>query len=621
MRETLAPLSYIPAVLRLIWRASRWYMATWAVLLIVQGLLPAAIVYLIRLLVDEIVGSIGAGVSSENVRPILVLGGLTAGVMLLTEVLRSATEWTRTVLSELVQDHISSLIHEKAVTLDLAFYESPDYHDRLERVRSDANTRSVALLTNFGGVIQHSVTLIAMGSLLIPFGLWLPAILLVSTLPAFLVVFKFNRRLHNWWKVSTPERRWANYYDSMLTYSVVAAELRLFELGSHFRHAYQTLRKKLRTERLALLRQQVFARTAAGFLSLLVPGAVMVWMVWRVLRGLATLGDLVLLYQAFNRGQTLMQTMIGNLGQIYSNSLFVKELFEFLELKPQIVDPPHPISPPAMLKQGIRFQGVEFRYPGSERLALDRFELTVPAGQTVAIVGPNGAGKSTILKLLCRFYDPASGSIELDGIDIRNMSVDDLRRRLTVLFQAPVPHVATVAHNIAFGDLPRNPDDEEIARAAYEAGVDRLIDRLPNKYDTLLGKWFAGGTQLSGGEWQRIALARAFVRQAPIMILDEPTSSMDSWAEIEWLDRFETLAAGRTAIIITHRFTTAMRADIIHVLHNGRIVESGSHHNLMKLGGVYAESWTAQTQSPGLYEDEDTFTQKIHSDSVIKANR
>jgi ATP-binding cassette subfamily B protein len=246
------------------------------------------------------------------------------------------------------------------------------------------------------------------------------------------------------------------------------------------------------------------------------------------------------------------------------------------------------------MQEGICFEQITFRYPGSERVALQDFNLTVPAGQVAAIVGANGAGKSTLVKLLCRFYDPEAGQITLDGINIRDMSLAELRRLITVLFQWPVPYHATAGQNIALGDVQAAPSAAEIAAAARGAGAHEVIARLPREYDTLLGKWFADGTELSGGEWQRIALARAFLRRAQIVVLDEPTSFMDSWAEAEWLARFRALVHGRTALIITHRFTTAMCADVIHVMQNGQIVESGSHDDLLARGGLYAQSWAAQ---------------------------
>jgi ATP-binding cassette subfamily B protein len=590
-------LSYLPRALRLVWKAAKNWTLAWFILLVIQGLLPAATVYLTRLLVDSLVAAMGIGGSWESVQQVLVPATLMAVVMLLTELLQGASEWISSAQSELIQDYISALVHGKSTTVDLAFYESPEDHDRLHRAREDASSRPLELLENIGSLLQNSITLLAMATVLIPYGAWLPMILLVSTLPAFYVVFRFNRRYHLWWQQTTPDRRWTDYYDFMLTYDEVAAELRLFGLGSHFQSAYQALRRRLRTKHLRLIKEQSLARLGAGATALLISGVAMAWMVWQTFQGLATLGDLALFYQAFNQGQSLMRSLLGNVSQIYTNSLFLANLFEFLDLEPQVVDVPNPIAAPSALKEGIRFRQVTFSYPGSERIALQNLNLTIPAGQTVAIVGDNGAGKSTLVKLLCRFYDPEAGAIELDGIDIRNLSLIELRRLIAVLFQLPVNYHATAAENIALGDLSAVPSMAEIEAAARGAGAHEVIARLPQEYDTLLGKWFIDGTDLSGGEWQRIALARAFLRQAQIVVLDEPTSAMDSWAEAKWLERLQKLVRDRTAIIITHRFTTAMRADVIHVMRNGQIVESGSHKELLARGGFYAQSWTAQTQA------------------------
>jgi ATP-binding cassette subfamily B protein len=422
-------------------------------------------------------------------------------------------------------------------------------------------------------------------------------LLFASTLPALLVVVRSSLQNYHWSKRTTSERRRGWYYDWMLTSSDTAAELRLFGLGTHFAAAYQALRGRMRSERLALMRSQGVGQLAATILAMAFSGAALAWMVWRAVLGLITLGDLALFYQAFNRGQGLMRALLLDVGQIYSNSLFLGNLFEFLDLRPGIVDPPAPRPAPAALRDGIRLRDLTFRYPGSQRVALSEFDLFVPAGQTVAIVGANGAGKSTLVKLLCRFYDPEAGAIEFDGIDIRNLALDDLRRMVSVLFQVPVQYQATAAENITLGDAAAAPDAHALQAAARGAGAHELIEQLPQAYDTQLGKWFADGSELSGGEWQRVALARAFLRQAQLILLDEPTSFMDSWAEADWFERLRQLARGRTALIITHRFTIAMRADIIHVMDAGRIVESGSHDELLARDGLYAQSWFEQMRA------------------------
>ncbi len=597
LRSANTVLSHLVKTFSLVWNASGYWTLAWMVLLLVQGLLPAASISLTPRVVNALVQVSGTGISGVSIQKVLVPVGLIAGIMLVGELLNSGSEWIRTAQSELVQDYISGLIHKQSVTVDYGFYEYSEYNDKLNRAREGASGRSLALLESTGSLMQNSVTLLAMAAVLLPYGLWLPTILVISAFPAFFILLYLNKAQYRWSQRTTTDRRWLMYYDYLLTNSTMAAEVRLFDFADYFQSSYQNLRRRLRKEQLKFLKDQTIGRFVAAIIALIITGIALAWMGRQVLLGILTLGDLALFFQAFNQGQGIVKSLLSNLGQIYRNSLFIGNLFEFLQIKPQIISPPNPISTPSVLKEEIRFRQVTFRYPGTQEAVLDNFNLTLPAGKIVAIVGDNGAGKSTLIKLLCRFYDPNSGSIELDGIDLRDFSVKELRRLITVLFQSPIPYYTTAGENIALGDVAAASNQVEIEAAAQASGIHEKISRLPLGYNTMLGKLFPEGTDLSGGQWQRLALARAFFRRAQIIILDEPTSAMDPWAEHDWLERFRSLASGRTAIVITHRFTLAMQADMIHVMRAGQIVESGSHEELLNLDGLYAQSWRDQMQA------------------------
>ncbi len=606
VRKAVSQLPLLTRAIAIVWQVARPWAVTWMLLLVCQGLLPVAIVYLTKLVVDAVVITIQARGQETVVKPVLPLVLILGALMLLVELIRGAINYVRTVQGELLTDHINSIIHAKSVECDLAFYEMADYYDHLHRARSEASHRPVALIDNLGALLQNGITLIAMGAILIPLGPLLTLALFLSTLPAFIVVVRYSLSEYQWRQRTTADERYTWYYDWLMTSLEAAAELRLFGLGKHFQSRYSSLRQRLRTERLQLTRRQSIAELAASLMALVIIGLAMVWMVWRTLHGSISLGQLALVYAAFNQGQRLMRTLLENVGQLYANSLFLGNLFEFLALEPLVIDASsEKATGPKSIESSIVFSNVTFQYPDATTKALDGFQMTIPGGQIVAIVGPNGAGKSTLVKLLCRFYDPNEGSVEIDDRNLKNIPLKHLRSLITVLFQTPFHYNTTVRENILYGELDADFANDRVNAAIRAAGAEEIVARLPNGPDTLLGKWFAGGTELSVGEWQRIALARAFLRQAPIIILDEPTSALDPWAEADWLLRFRKLAQGRTALIITHRFTTAMHADIIHVMNQGRIVESGTHEELLLGKGLYAGSWSQQMKSAdvGLFQE------------------
>lgn len=580
--------------IRLVFRAAPGWAVVSYVLLAVQGLLPVATVYLVRLLVDSLVLALESDGAWAEVQPAVMAAAAMAAVLLLGEVLTSLTVWVKATQADLVQDHIAALVQGQSRRLDLAFYESPEYFDRMYRARVDALGRSVMMIDNLATLAQNCITLIAMAVVLVPYGWWLPLVLFIGTLPAFWVVLGYSIRHYDWRHRVTQDERLASYYDRIVCGRESAAELRVFGFGVYFSEAYDALRKRLRGERYRLNRDQVVSLLFAGVFGLVTTAGALAWMGWKVLHGPQTLGDLALFYQAFNKGQGLFRSLMTSVGRIYGDILFLGALFQFLELEPKVTDSPDAGDEEVQIAREVRFREVTFSYPGAEKPVLEGFNLVIPAGKVVAIVGTNGAGKSTLFKLICRLYDPSSGAVEIDGREIREISLERLRQAVSVLFQEPMHYYVSVAKNIELGDIRQQANRDRVEACARAAGSDRMIRGLPDGYDTLLGRWWKNGRELSVGQWQQLALARAFLRSSPLILLDEPTSPMDSWFESEWMDRFRRLAEGKTAVIITHRLSTAMRADVVHVMVDGRIVESGSHDELLAMRGRYAEAWTTQ---------------------------
>jgi ATP-binding cassette subfamily B protein len=587
----------LPQTLQLIWAATARWTALWLVLLFFQGLLPAIAVYLTKSVVDGLLKAIASSAGLSATDSLLKPAAALATVMVLQVLVGGIIGWVRFLQSEILQDYISRKIHEKSVSVKMSFYDLPEYYDHLHRARDEASHRPAALLEVTGGLLQNTVTSVGVAAVLLPYGVWLPMALFLGSIPSLGLVLQNSLRRQEWNRRSTPQIRTTWYLEHLLTARETAAEVRIFDLGAHFIEAYQTLRQGLRREQSYLVRREAAGELLAALLGMMVGACACGWVVWQAIQGRMTAGALAMFFAAFVQAQALMRSLLQKAGELYTNSLFLGNLFQFLALEAEPARRAGPLpTSTRSLRFGVQFESVDFTYPGTSTKALADFSLDVPAGQTVAIVGPNGAGKSTIVKLLCRFYDPQRGRISIDGADVRERPAAEIRQLVSVLLQEPVRYAMTAAENVG-PDSSFHVGRQAIDSAVRAAAAEGIIDRLPHGYDTLLGKWFDDGVELSAGQWQRIALARAFFRDAPILLLDEPTSAMDSWAEAGWFDRFQEAAgARRTTIIITHRFTTAMRADVIHVMQNGRIVESGSHEKLLALDGQYACSWTRQTR-------------------------
>jgi ATP-binding cassette, subfamily B, bacterial len=588
----------------MIWSAVPRLTALGIFLLIMQGLLPGATVYLTKLTIDSFVQAHNSTDSFAYFNQTFQLFILTGICLLLVEGLGYLSDWTRGAQSEYFSDYLKNLMHTKSSAVDLEFYESPEYHDLMEQARGESQSKPLALLESLGSVVQNTITLVSFAALLFGYGWTIPLLLIAGTLPGLFVSLKFDRLYHYWWKQTANDRRWLMYFDSMLSHGSAAAEMRIFGLSRRFRARFQDLRQRLRTEKFAHLRNQFGAKVMANSLALATAAVAVGWIALKVFYKTATLGDLAVFFQVFNRGQSVLRALLSSIGQTINHSLYLESLFAYLDLETKIASPTAPVEFPAIIKHGVRFRDVTFRYPDEAQPAVSDFNLFIPAGKIVAIVGVNGAGKSTLIKLLSRFYDPQAGAIEIDEIDLREFDVEKLRRSISVLFQFPMQFHETAADSIALGDFMENPPLKTLQAAAESAGAHGFISKLPEKYQTLLGKWFVKGCELSGGEWQRVALARAYFRRSQLIVLDEPTSFMDSWAEADWFERFRRLAKDSTGVVITHRFTIAMRADVIYVLDGGRLIESGTHRDLVKSNGFYAQSWKSQLKAAGDNQNE-----------------
>ncbi len=580
--------------LRFIWRSTPGWTVANATLVVVQGVLPLANLYLLKLLVDSVTASVGAADQGAALNRVLLYVVLMAAFSLLSTVIGLVAGIVSQTQAMIVTDYMQDIVHTRSVAIDLEFYESPEFYDTLRRAQGEASMRPMRILQGLLQLGRDAVSLLAISGLLLSFNWVFVVVLLAAVAPGFVVRIWYSGTLYRWQRARTATERKTWYYTWMLTGEQHAKEIRLFGLGKLFMDRFRDLRVRLRFERLQLARRQAVFSFVAQLASTLAIYGAYALIAHRALSGAISLGDLVMAFQAFQRGQGYLQSALQSLAGLYEDNLFIADLDEFLRLEPHVVSSAHPRPFPRPLARGIAFEGVSFTYPGGTRQALHDITLTIQPGEKIALVGENGSGKTTLIKLLCRLYDPTEGRITLDGIDLRDLALADLRRAISVIMQDYVQYNLTVEDNIWFGNVGAPPDRTRIARVAQESGAHEVVARLPREYDTVLGKMFQDGEQLSIGEWQKIALARAFLRDTEIIILDEPTSALDARAEYEVFRKLHALAEGQTAITISHRFSTVRTADRIVVLDGGRIVEHGPHEVLLRQGGQYAHLFTLQ---------------------------
>lgn len=582
---------------KLVVRAAPGWAALNTVVAVLQGFVPLVSLFLIRLIVDAVAAGITAADHMAAFRQVGLYIGLAALVGLVTAALSSLGALASDALGQLVTDHVADIIHSKSIEVDLEYYESSQYYDVLHHAQNEAPYRPMRIVTDLLETLQGLVSLVAVVGLLITLHWVVALVVFLAALPGALLRARHSDIRYRWERERTSTERRAWYLHWLLTDGAHAAEVRLLGLGPLFRNLFLDLRHTLRAERLHLTKGRAGSDLVAGTVAVLSVFATFAFLAWRTIVGAITLGSMVMYYQALQTGLQAVQRVLSGMAGLYEDSLFLTSFHEFMTLEPHVLPAQHPQPIPKPMVDGVRFTSVDFAYPDTERSALQGVSLAIHPGEVVALVGPNGSGKTTLVKLLCRLYDPASGSITLDGINLRELDLDQLRQHTSVILQDFSKYLLTARENIRVGNIALSPTDPAIEASARKAGVHDAIMALRHGYDTDLGKWFDEGEELSVGEWQKVALARAFVRDAQILVFDEPTSALDPEAEAAVFEHIRVLARGRAVILISHRFSTVRNADRIYILDAGQIIESGTHDELVARGGRYAGMYEVQARA------------------------
>jgi ATP-binding cassette, subfamily B, bacterial len=598
LSRSLVLFQNMPRLLRLVWVASPVALLISIALTLSSSLLPAAQIYISKLIVDQVVAEVGNGTAlSVVIQGLLPLVAIGFGCLLLQSLLQQLNTYSGQIMSDRFLLFANTQLLQQATRLDLAHYESADFHDTLERARQSGSAypmRVLQLLLTLLGQITRLVGLLA---LLLRFNAGVFVLLLVSALPTFWVGVKFSERRFWMTRRQTHSRRLADYFGKILTETEFAKEVRLFNLGDYLAERYHRIRNEFNKESQVLARRQAIAQVSLESISAIGFYGAYALVLWETIQGIVTIGDLTLYAGTFQQAQSATAGILVSIATLYEFNLYVSQYFEFIDLAPAVTSPPHPKAFPQPIRTGLILRDVYFTYPGSDRPTLKNISLTVAPEECIALVGLNGSGKTTLLKLLTRLYDIDRGLIAIDDIPLGAFALKDLRRNIGVLFQDFARYALTAKDNIGFGNLPEREDTQQVAQAATDAGATAVISGLESGYDTVLGKLFDGGVDLSGGQWQKIGLARAFMSQAQVLILDEPTAAVDAIAEHDLFERFRQLTQGKMTFLVSHRFSTVRMADRIVVLEQGEIVEVGTHTELMAQKGRYEEMFRLQAES------------------------
>jgi ATP-binding cassette subfamily B protein len=593
--ERLEALKHVPPLLRLVFETHRGYTIAILALRAIRSLIPVAVLWIGKLIIDGVIAGIAtvhAG-GTPDWWHLAGLVGLELGIAVVGEGLARLSSLLESLLGDLFANRLSVRLMQHAATLDLAQYEDPEVYDHLERARRQTVGR-IGLFTLLLGTAQDLITLIALASVLLVQLPWLLLLLTVAVLPAFLGEAHFASLGYSLLFRWTPERRLLDYLRYMGASDESAKEVKLFGLSDFLVGRYANLSDKFFQENKKLaVRRNLVSTLLVTVGTLGYYGAYAV-IIYRTVMGDFTIGTLTFLAGSFRQSRSLIQSVLISLSSIYEQSLYLSDLFTFFDVRPSVVTKPGASAVPRPLQTGFRFENVGFRYPGSQRWAVRGLTFSFEPHERIALVGENGAGKTTLVKLLARLYDPDDGRILLDGVDLRDYDLDSLRKNIGIIFQDFVRYDFVLRENIGVSQVEALDDDARIREAARRSLADSVAQRVPQGFDQMLGRRFDNGVELSGGEWQKVALARAYMREAQVLILDEPTAALDARAEYEVFLRFAELTKGRMAVLISHRFSTVRMADRILVLKGGELVDDGTHEELVARGGLYAELFSLQ---------------------------
>jgi ATP-binding cassette subfamily B protein len=593
-RERLSALRNVPAVLKIVWDSGPAVVVFGLVSRLFSSLLPVALLWITKLIIDGIVHAVSTHQPVQAQFWWLVATEFSLAV--LTSALARAIDYSDSLLADKYTRHVSIQVMNHAAELDLVAYEDPVFYDRLERARVQATDR-LGMIQAIGRLVQQTITTVTLSVSIMLFSPWLMLLLIAGVVPAFLGEshFAFLGYAKNFRQ--TPIRRQLDYLRVLGGSKEAAKELKLFGLRGFLSERFARLSDEIYQENVALSRRRLIAGTALSVVGTMGYYSAYVFVIWRTVGGTLSIGTLTFLAGAIQQASSNIQQIFSTLAGIADQALFLTDLLAFFEMQATIRSKPDALPAPRPMVRGFEFRDVCFHYPESSRMVLNRLNFQLRPGERVALIGENGQGKTTIVKLITRLYDPSEGQILLDGVDLRDYDLEDLHREMGVIFQDFMRYEMTARENIAVGRVEEIDNLELLQAAARKSMADHVIGRLPRRYEQMLGRRFDQGVDLSGGEWQKVALARAYLRDAQLLILDEPTAALDAPSEFEVFRRFSELTAGKTALFISHRFSTVRMADRIVVLDNGRIVEEGSHHQLASQGGRYAEMFEMQASS------------------------